>query len=156
MIPHLFSLLIAAASASTNYPATLQTELEMPCAPTCTVCHATNAGGAGTVTQAFGLAMIDRGLTGGGQVALLTAALDTMATDAVDSDEDGTTDLDELVAGADPNPGAAAFCDIDGGGEVVVPVYGCFGGAEGTGDAAGMGLGALLGLTALRRRARRS
>ncbi|MES2642126.1 MAG: hypothetical protein V4850_21770 [Myxococcota bacterium] len=145
--------LIASAWASSSYPGALETELDMPCAPTCTVCHSTNAGGQGTVVQPFGLAMLDRGLTGAGNIAGLTEALDVMAADAVDSDGDGTSDLDELVLGADPNPDAAVFCDIDGGGEVVVPIYGCF---EGSGSAAGMGLGALLGLMALRRRARRA
>jgi MYXO-CTERM domain-containing protein len=147
--------LIASAWASSSYPGALETELGMPCAPTCTLCHATNIGGPGTVVTPFGIAMGERGLTGGGNIAGLTETLDVMATDAVDSDGDGTSDLDELFLGADPNPDAAVFCDIDGGGEVVVPIYGCFGGAEGSGSAAGMGLGALLGLTALRRRARR-
>ncbi|MDP2311016.1 MAG: thrombospondin type 3 repeat-containing protein [Pseudomonadota bacterium] len=152
MFLQLFSLLIASASASSSYPAALEDELGMPCAPTCTVCHETNAGGPGTVLKDFGLALMARDLTGGADIPSLQAALAAMEADAVDSDGDGMSDLDELAAGADPNPGAAVFCEPDGGGEVIVPVYGCFG-ASGT--AAGMGLVSLLGLTTLRRRARR-
>jgi len=137
----LISLFAASALASGTYPSALESELGMPCQPTCTVCHETNGGGGGTVTRDFGAAMMARGLTGGSQTALLTTALDAMAADNVDSDVDGTTDIDELVEGSDPNPGAAPFCDV------VVPVYGCFGGSS-----AGFGLGALLGLGALRRR----
>ncbi len=147
----LFSLLIAHASASTTYPAAIEAELEMPCAPTCILCHETNGGGAGTVTRDFGLAMMDRGLTGGSATDLLSAALAQM--ESVDSDGDGTPDPGELAVGGDPNPDAAPFCEIDGGGEPVLPVYGCFGGGE---SAAGMGLGALLGLASLRRRQRDS
>jgi hypothetical protein len=137
----LFSLILASAWASGTYPSALESDLGMPCAPTCTVCHETNGGGGGTVTRDFGLAMMARDLTGGSQTALLTTALDAMAADTVDSDADGTTDIDELVEGSDPNPGASPFCDT------VVPVYGCFGGSS-----AGLGFGALLGLGALRRR----
>ncbi|MDP2315490.1 MAG: hypothetical protein Q8P41_21510 [Pseudomonadota bacterium] len=139
----LLSLFLASAWASSPYPGVLESELGMPCAPTCTVCHESNSGGGGTVTRDFGMALMAHGLSGMGHTATLTAALDTMATDAVDSDGDGTTDLDELVEGSDPNPDAEPFCNV------VVPEYGCFGG-----QAAGVGFGALLGLGALRRRRR--
>lgn len=145
MISQLISLTIASAWATSTYPAAVQAELDMPCAPTCTLCHATNAGGAGTVVSNFGLAMFgEHGLTGGGNVASVTAALAEMEVDQVDSDNDGTIDIAELAEGRDPNPDAAPFCDL------VLPIYGCFGPAEGS--AAGMGLMALLGLTTLRRR----
>lgn len=129
-------LLVRAALASSTYPTELVTALEMPCAPTCTVCHETNSGGAGTVTADFGGAMIDRGLTGGGAVDLLTAALADMEADAVDSDGDGEIDVDELASGADPNPGGAPFCDV------VTPEYGC--GSSSAASAFGLvGLGLL-------------
>ncbi len=115
----MFLLLIPAASASSVYPTDLVTALELPCAPTCIVCHDTNGGGDGTVIQDFGLALMDRGLTGASASERLGTALEAMDADNVDSDGDGTTDTEELVAGHDPNPGGGAFCSV------VTPEYGC-------------------------------
>lgn len=143
----MFFSVIVSAWASSSYPPALEDELDMPCAPTCTICHESNAGGQGTVVQEFGLAMMGHELTGGSDIPALQAALGGMHTDAIDSDADGTLDADELAAGSDPNPGGLPFCDV------VVPAYGCFGGSGGA--AAGMGLTSLFGLMALRRRARR-
>jgi MYXO-CTERM domain-containing protein len=92
-----------AAVASSNYPAALRDHLDATSVPSCTACHETNAGGSGTVVQAFGVAMLDAGLVGGGDTASLTAALDALEADNVDSDGDGTGDVDELRAGQDPN-----------------------------------------------------
>lgn len=142
----LISLMISGAWASTGYPGEIASYLGVPCTPVCTVCHATNSGGSGTVTQAFGVAMEDRGLTGGSNNTSLTDALDQMTADAVDSDGDGTIDTDDLVGGVDPNTGIA-FCDV------VSPIYGCTTAPVGS-AAAGL-VGALLGLATtltLRRR----
>lgn len=115
-------LLIAASYASGNYPGVLESELGLPCQPQCIACHATNAGGGGTVTQAFGLALKDRGLTGGGQSELLKTALAALDADGIDSDGDGTTDVDALAAGWNPN-GGDPFC---GEAALPTPTYGCF------------------------------
>lgn len=115
-------LLARLALASPQYPAALADEAGMPCTPTCTVCHATNAGGADTVTQPFGGAMMDAGLVGGGDTEALVAAFATLAGDGTDSDGDGTADADELATGDDPN-GGEPLC---GGPPVVTPRYGCF------------------------------
>lgn len=111
--------LASAALASSSYPAAVEGDQGMPCAPQCTLCHTTNAGGGGTVTSAFGVAMMDRGMAGGSQTNLVLAALASMGTDGVDSDGDGIVDVDELTNGDDPN-GGAAFCDT------LTPTYGCF------------------------------
>lgn len=134
-------LLVSAAHASLVYPNELSTELGMPCAPLCTACHDSQAGGAGTVTQPFGMAMMDRGLTGAAQVDLLATALAAMEADAVDSDADGTLDVDELLAGEDPN-GGEPFCGV------LTPTYGCFNHTPGLAT----GVGVVLGALALRRR----
>jgi hypothetical protein len=135
--------------ASGNYPGEVQTEAGVPCAPTCTLCHATNAGGGGTVTQPFGQAMMARGLTGGGNTDALVAALGQLDSDGIDSDANGTSDVDALRAGENPNDGTP-FC-----GDIVVatPTYGCFQHARAGGSAA-LVLGAIvLSRVARRRRA---
>jgi hypothetical protein len=143
MMPWLF---VSMAHASAVYPGQVSDDLAMACVPQCTLCHETNVGGAGTVVSEFGLALVDRGLTGGGQVELLTAALDALALDGVDSDGDGVIDTDELAAGENPN-GGDPLC----GGSVVEPTYGCFNHTPG----AVTTLGVLLAALGLRRRRQR-
>lgn len=109
------------ALASSVYPSDIEAAVGSCKPPPCVVCHETNGGGDGTVTRDFGQAMMSRGLTGGSAHDLLNSALDRMTADAVDSDGDGTIDVDELAAGSDPNPGGVAFCDQ------LSPVYGCVG-----------------------------
>lgn len=137
----LLTLLFASASASSVYPTTLAQLAGSTCEPTCTVCHETESGGGGTVVQDFGVAMVARGLTGGADTEGLEAALTTLEDDAIDSDGDGTPDVDELAGGVDPNPGGEAYCDV------LTPTYGCL---SHTGGPPLAGL-ALLGLLALRR-----
>jgi hypothetical protein len=138
-------LFLGVARASSIYPGVVESELSMPCAPQCTLCHTNNAGGGGTVTRDFGLAMMDRGLEGGSQRDLLKAALSQMETDAVDSNADGVTDIDALIAGEDPN-GGPAFC---GDTALPTPVYGCFNHTPGM---AGFGVSAAIALAIRRRR----
>jgi hypothetical protein len=146
MLTSLF-LATSLARASGNFPGELQTWADTPCTPSCIVCHATAAGGGGTATQPFAMALKERGLSGGGDSAALTNALDALEADAVDSNEDGTPDTEQLRAGVNPNDGAA-FC-----GDTVAdtPKYGCFQTVRGTlSPLALLALGAVL---ALRRRA---
>ena len=135
-------LLASAAMASSAYPGGIDADVGMPCAPQCTLCHTSNAGGAGTVTTEFGIAMMDRGLLGGSQADLLSPALTALENDAVDSDGDAIIDIDELANGDDPN-GGAAYCDL------LTPSYGCFNHAAGAGWSAGA---VVLALLAVRRR----
>ena len=136
-------VLFSLAMASQVYPSTLETELSTPCTPACTVCHQSNAGGTGTVTQAFGIAMQARGLSGGFATATVQTALAAMTTDAVDSDGDGLIDTEALAAGIDPNTGAD-FCATD---SPTPPHYGC--GASGT---VALLFGTFLSAGAMRRR----
>ncbi len=107
---------VSGASASPTYPAVLGEHASAPCDVPCTVCHATSAGGGGTVITPFGTAMIERGLTGGSNLELLQATLDGAAE--LDADLDGVADLDAIAQGIDPAT-SASLCDVDG------PVYGC-------------------------------
>jgi|GEM_PF-1266755 len=96
-----------AALSSSNYPGGVSNHLggTTPL-PSCTACHTSNAGGAGTVTAAFGEAMVAEGLGGGSDIAGLTAALDALETAGTDSDTGGVGDVAELRAGTNPNDGA--------------------------------------------------
>ena len=90
-----------AARATPNFPAAIAQDLGAP-QPPCSICHAGGMTGYGTVTTPFGQAMKARGLVAGDQTSLKTA-LDRMRTDKVDSNGNGILDVDELIAGNDPN-----------------------------------------------------
>lgn len=99
----------ALAHASVTYPAELikHWDLESPLPaspPYCTLCHTTDVGGTGTATKPFGRALVAAG-TLGNNVPSFDGALDTLAGNGNDSDRDGVTDLDELLAGMSPNEG---------------------------------------------------
>jgi MYXO-CTERM domain-containing protein len=110
------SVLASSSSwASSNFPSEISSHLggDTP-VPSCTVCHASNAGGFGTVTKAHGIALMDAGLVAG-DVASLHAALDALERNGTDSDGGGVGDVDELKAGTDPN--VAGDDGSDGGGD---------------------------------------
>jgi hypothetical protein len=110
------SLWTSGAAASQEYPSALEESLNMPCVPQCTVCHATELGGAGTSIQPFATSVKQAGALGANVDSLLTA-LATLQAAGKDTDGDMNPDIDELAAGEDPNEaGAARICG---------PVYGC-------------------------------
>jgi len=94
--------LVRSAAASPTFPDAIKSDLGLSFAPPCAICHEGGRGSSGTVTTAFGRAMMDRGLRAG-DTGTLKTALDKMATDKVDSDGDGTSDIDQLKKGKDPN-----------------------------------------------------
>lgn len=107
------------ALATPNFPEAIQRALKATGAPACAICHAGGVTGRGTVTTPFGQAMRDRGLIAGDEGSL-SQALTRMETDRVDSNGDGTLDVDELRAGKDPNLEAGQLqvgygCAVGGG-----------------------------------------
>lgn len=100
------TLLALPALASSEYPVTIQTKygLEKEPPQSCSLCHVNGITGIGTVNTKFGKALRARGLTSGDEVSL-EEALDQLEADMVDSDGDGTIDVDELKEGTNPSGG---------------------------------------------------
>ncbi len=100
------TLLISSSGslASSDYPAVIKTQLGLSTdhPRMCRLCHTSDLGGSGTITQPFGKALQARGLASE-NAELLKTALAQLEADKVDSDGDGVTDIDELKALTDPN-----------------------------------------------------
>jgi MYXO-CTERM domain-containing protein len=125
-----------AAHAEPTYPGALQSALGLSYVPACVTCHV-GVPGPTTSVQPFSLAMQMRGL-GGGANTVAPAAM-KMATDMVDSDGNGTDDVDQLKQGCNPNDDtpetSGATCgsssgtggSTGSGGNDIAPVtaYGC-------------------------------
>jgi len=92
----------AVAFATPNFPAAIARDLQLASPPACTICHATNEGGSGTVTKPFGKYLVSRGLVPFDENSL-AGALAAAAGERHDSDGDGITDIDALKQGLDPN-----------------------------------------------------
>jgi hypothetical protein len=91
------------ARAEASYPGEIQSHLGLNYTLQCTICHATNLGGIGTVVTPFGTAMRNHGLTT--DIGTLDPALDALASAGTDSNGDGVSDIQQLKNGVDPNTG---------------------------------------------------
>ena len=111
------------AHATPNFPGAIARKLGATSSPECAACHQDGRVGRGTVTTGFGSAMRARGLAAYDE-ASLQSALDKMSADAVDSDGDGTLDVDALRAGQNPNGVGGVG---HGNREPTTPQYGCVG-----------------------------
>ena len=145
------ALLAGAASASPDYPATIKSHLSLKSTPECALCHSGGMTGLGTVNTPFGTTARTKYNLTSGNTTLLTSVLDKMKADGVDSDGDKVGDIDELIAGTDPNTA--------GGGVVAAKpdlTYGCVatvapGGATPSSGAA-FGLALVAAIAVARRR----
>jgi hypothetical protein len=89
-------------SASPSYPQALEAELELSCAPACTLCHDTMEGGSLTANRPVGIALRRLRLASGDPQQLLQV-IAQLESNGTDSDGDGTGDVAELRAGGNPN-----------------------------------------------------
>lgn len=143
-------LFVGFAHALSSLPGEVSTYLGMECVPSCLLCHTSPAGGSGTASQPFAVALLTEGLlisdsdsTGIALDGVLAAEL------GYDANDDGVNDVAELTVGENPNPGGIDFCPVEG--EAPPPIErGCFAGGEASAGAVGLLVTAL----SLRRRRR--
>ena len=107
-----------AARATPNFPPAIQRDLQLSSSPACTICHATNDGGAGTVTKPFGKYLVSRGLVAFDENSL-AGALAATAGERHDTDGDGVLDIDALKQGLDPNGSPSHISNLED------PTFGC-------------------------------
>ncbi|HKO52212.1 MAG TPA: thrombospondin type 3 repeat-containing protein [Polyangiaceae bacterium] len=112
-----FMLLTLRVSAEELFPGAIQQAADIPCAPTCLLCHTEIPGNIANLKQPFGLTVLRSGVKPGDPSSMYTVVANLRAN-RVDTDGDGKLDVDELAAGTDPNtqnPNA----------ELCGPLYGC-------------------------------
>ena len=104
--------------ATPDFPEAIDRDLHLSAPPACTICHATNEGGVGTVVKPFGKYLLSRGLAPFDESSL-AGALAAAQGERHDSDGDGVTDIEALERGLDPNGSASGAPRIED------PTFGC-------------------------------
>jgi hypothetical protein len=105
------------ASARKTYPGGIQDAGNIPCTPTCLLCHTEIPGTLANLRQPFGLTVLGNGIQPGDPSSLHTVVAN-LREKKVDTDGDGRIDVDELAAGTNPS-------DPDPNVEICGPTYGC-------------------------------
>ena len=92
----------ATAAASPKFSDRLADTLDLPCPPTCLLCHTEAKGGAATANTKFGITLRRAGLECC-SISEFDDIIDELADAETDSDGDGIPDIEELRDGTDPN-----------------------------------------------------
>ncbi len=115
------------ARATPDFPEALARDLQLSAPPACTICHASNEGGVGTVVKPFGKYLRSRGLVPFDESSL-AGSLAAAQGERHDTDGDGILDIDALKQGLDPNgsPSSAP--------QIADPTFGCSATGGGAGN----------------------
>ena len=136
--------------ATPNFPPKIAEYLGASRTPACRICHVNGVTGLNTVNTTFGKNLRERGVVPYDEASLI-AGLERMRAERIDSSgARGTSDIDVLKAGGDPNSKTPS-ADLDD------PVYGCgatFARPVAPNEALGLLLGLLVGVGLVRRSAR--
>jgi hypothetical protein len=111
LLPLTVVLAAGAARASAGYPTAIVEHLAIFYSPPCSLCHVEGKTGPGTAEAPFARSARAHGLEGG-DVRLVGIALDALMRDGTDSDRDGVSDIQELLAGTDPNLAGAQSIEV--------------------------------------------
>src|SRR5207253_9796153 len=95
-------LIAVALLATPNFPGVIQRQLGLAAPPQCTICHATDAGGVGTVVKPFGIYLRSRGLQPFDESSLQSALLADIA-EYHSRNGSAISDIDVLKSGEDPD-----------------------------------------------------
>jgi hypothetical protein len=106
------------ARATPDFPEAIGRDLQLSAPPACTICHATNEGGVGTVVKPFGKYLVSRGLVPFDE-ASLAGSLAAAQGEHHDTDGDGLSDVEALRQGLDPNGSPSV------GPRLEDPTFGC-------------------------------
>ena len=117
IVGSLILLLAQPASAEEPFPGAIQEAANIPCQPTCLLCHTDIPGNLANLRQPFGLAVFRSGAQRGKPESMRTVVV-TLRDNKVDTDGDGKLDVDELAVGSNPNL-------ADPKAELCGPEYGC-------------------------------
>jgi|GEM_PF-1645810 len=109
------------ANAEPEFPGAIQKAANMPCAPTCLLCHGAVPGTLQNLDleeKHFGLTVLSNGVVRENPDSFVTV-IANLRSKGIDTDEDGKLDVDELAAGTNPSPSNSADNDV------CAPSYGC-------------------------------
>src|SRR4051812_493935 len=105
------------ARAEPEFPGAIQEAANMPCAPTCLLCHTAIPGTLANLNHQFGQTVLTHGIVPKHPESMHTVVAN-LRENKVDTDGDGKLDVAELATDSNPN-------DKDPNAVICGPLYGC-------------------------------